>query len=86
MKDKDKKKTKFRKIKFGSRKFLRSSGLGAMSYSFENYELDDWGSGPDMYFSISNGVNQEVTLFEFKDIKKVSLMLNAFITKVEAVK
>ena len=65
---------------------MRSSGLASLACSFENYAKEDWEPGPDIYFSISNGVDQEVTLYEFKDIKKLSLMLNAFVTKVEAVK
>ena len=85
MKDK-KKNIKFRKIKFGSRKFLHSTGLSAMACSFENYAEEDWNVGPDVYFSMSNGQGQEVTLFELKDIKKLSAMLSAFVTQVEAVK
>ena len=86
MKDNKKKKIKFRKIKFGSRKFLHSTGLTAMACSFENYAEEDWNPGPDIYFSMSNGQSQEVTLYDFKDIKKVSAMLSAFVTQVEAVK
>ena len=86
MKDKGKKKTKFRKIKFGSRKFLQTTGLGSIVCSFENYAEEDWTVGPDVYFSINNGIGQEISLYNFKDIKKVSVMLSAFVTQVEAVK
>ena len=86
MKDKDKKKTKFRKIKFGSRKFLRANSLSAISVSFENYADEDWGSRPDVYFVMNSGQGQEICLYELKDIKKLSAMLSAFVTQVEAVK